>query len=199
MSEIKNPLEQGEKAQAEKTTAPKTVEVKKDSLDAILKTIKEQEARLASQEAKIKSFEENGIEQKPRIVKRVKEHVCFLRTHKDEVVKGFDGNVYKEWDEKVREFVLYVDLVLYSGKVAKKVDYVDFISNAPKVKALIVKKDKEEKSEVEAYINKKEPSGEFGTVITDVIVPVENIIEEYTFEVDVDGAKYTLSEKAINI
>lgn len=177
---------------------PKKVEVSKDKLDEILNLVKDQAKKLEIQEKKISDLETG--EQKPRIMKKIKEHYVILRKHEGKIVKGFENGVYREFDERNKEWVLYVDLVLDGGNVVKKIAYLDFISNAERVKAKIVKRDKEEKETVEAYINKKEPVGEFGTLISDVVVPVESIVEEYTFEVELeDGEKLQLNERAINI
>lgn len=178
--------------------AEKKVEVSKDKLDEILTLVKDQAKKLQIQEKKISDLETG--EQKPKVMKRIKEHYVMLRKHSGEIVKGFAGDVYREFDERGKEWILYVDLLLNNGKKVVKVPYLDFISNAERVKAKIVKKEKEEISTTEAYINQKEAHGEFGTLITDVVVPVESIVEEYTFEVELDnGEKLSLNERAINI
>ena len=176
------------------------VEVEKTKLDEILNLVKEQGKVISEQAKKIENIEKNGIEQKPLIIKKVKDHYVMLRKFKNEIVKGFDSDVYKEWDEKSRDWKLYVDIKLYNDEVVKKVDYLDFISNAPRVKAKIIKTEKNDVSNVEAYINTKEPQGEFGTIITDVVVPVESIVTEYDYKVEVEGiGELELNEKVINI
>lgn len=196
--ELKN--ETTETKVAEKTDKPQTskkVEVSKDKLDEILNLVKDQAKKIEDQGAKIAELQSGD---KPKVMKRIKEHYVILRKHDGEIVKGFDGGVYREFDERNKEWVLFVDLLLNNGKTAKKVPYLDFISNAERVKAKITRKDKEEHSTVEAYVNQKEARGEFGTLITDVVVPVESIVEEYNFEVELDnGEKLSLNERAINI
>lgn len=201
MSEEKNIGEKPEEKLEEKQVSKEEkVTISKDKLDKILSLVENQGKAISEQAKKIENFEKNGIEQKPIVIKKIKEHYCMLRRFKDEIVKGFEGDVYKEYDSMTRDWKLFVDIILYSNKVIKHVDYIDFINNAEKVKAKIIKKDKKEISNIEAYINQKEPQGEFGTLITDVIVPVENIIEEYNFDVEVENlGEFRLNERAINI
>ena len=177
----------------------KKVEVDADRLTEVLNLVKSQKQAIETMAGEIEILKTKSSD-KPLVTKKVKEHYCFLRKLNGEVVKGFKGGVYKEFDERQKEFILYVDVILYNDKVVNKVNYLDFISNAEKVKAKIVEKKTEEKSTIEAYVNQTEPQGEFGTLVTDVMVPVESIVEEYTFEVEVEGlGKVTLNEGVINI
>lgn len=222
---IEKPLEQGDKAQniTTETTAntsvgvkevkatndnpkttnniakPEMVSIPKDQLNSIAKLIKEQGEALKSQAKDIEKLK-SGIDQGPRIAKKIKEHFVTLREYEGQIVKGYDGDVYNEYDERKREFVLYVDLILYNDKIVKKVKYLDFVSNAKRVSAKIIKKEENEISNVEGLIRKNEPSGEYGTVSSDSIVEVESIIKEYKFEVELEnGNVLNLSEKVINI
>jgi hypothetical protein len=177
----------------------KKVEVDASKLTEVLNLVKSQATAISDLTREMEVLK-NKTSDKPLVAKKVKDHYCFLRKLNNQVVKGFKGNVYKEYDERQKEFILYVDVILYDGKVVNKVDYLDFISNAEKVKAKITKKEVNQVETVEAYINQTEPKGEFGTQLTEVQVPVESIVEEYTFDVEVeDLGTLTLSEKVINI
>lgn len=180
-------------------TGGKKVQVDAEKLNEVLNLVKTQATAIdtLTKEMEILKTKTND---KPLIAKKVKDHYCYLRKLNGKIVKGFKGGVYKEYDERQKEFVLYVDIILYDDKVVNKVDYLDFISNAEKVKAKIVTKKIDKEETVEAYINQTEPLGEFGTQMTEVVVPVESIVEKYTFDVEVeDLGTLTLSEKVINI
>lgn len=186
-------LEKGDKEE-------KNVSLPKNKLDEILNLVKSQGEALNKQAEEIKNLKLNGIEQTPRIAKKIKDHYCNLRKYDGKIVVGFASEVYNEWDERKKEFVLYIDLKLEDEKIAKKVKYLDFVSNAERLKVKIIETKVDEKSSVEAMIQQKEPEGEYGTILSDVLVPVEAIEKIYTFTVDLgDGKTLSLDQSVINI
>lgn len=193
MSEENKDFKKGEKEE-------KNVSIPKNKLDEILSLVKEQGEALKSQSKEIENLKLNGVEQTPRIAKKIKDHYCNLRKHNGKIVTGFASQVYNEWDERRKEFILYIDLQLEDETVAKKVKYLDFVSNAERLKVKILSQKDEEKSTVEAMIQQKEPEGEFGTILTDVLVPVESIEKIYTYTVDLgEGKTLELNQSVINI
>jgi len=185
-------LEKGQKPQKEEEK-DKNITIPKSKLDEVLGLLKKQGKE-------IEELRSRGVEQTPRIAKKIKDYYCNLRRYQGEIVVDFASQIYNEWDERKREFVLYFDLKLQSGKVVKKVKYLDFVSNSEKVKVKILKESFEEKSTVEAMIQQKEPEGEFGTIITDVLVPVESIEKVFTYTVELEGGEtLELNQSAINI
>ncbi len=193
MSEENKELKKGEKEE-------KNVSIPKNKLDEILSLVKEQGQALKAQSKEIENLKLNGVEQTPRIAKKIKDHYCNLRKHNGKIVTGFASQVYNEWDERRKEFILYIDLQLEDDTVVKKVKYLDFVSNAERLKVKILSQKDEEKSTVEAMIQQKEPEGEFGTILTDVLVPVESIEKIYTYTVDLgEGKTLELDQSVINI
>lgn len=193
MSEENKDLKKGEKEE-------KNVSIPKNKLDEILSLVKEQGQALKAQSKEIENLKLNGVEQTPRIAKKIKDHYCNLRKHNGKIVTGFASQVYNEWDERRKEFILYIDLQLEDETVAKKVKYLDFVSNAERLKVKILSQKDEEKSTIEAMIQQKEPEGEFGTILTDVLVPVESIEKIYTYTVDLgEGKTLELNQSVINI
>ena len=121
MSEENKDLKKGEKEE-------KNVSIPKNKLDEILSLVKEQGQALKAQSKEIENLKLNGVEQTPRIAKKIKDHYCNLRKHNGKIVTGFASQVYNEWDERRKEFILYIDLQLEDETVVKKVKYLDFVS-----------------------------------------------------------------------
>lgn len=178
----------------------KNVSIPKNKLDEILGLVKAQGEALKNQSREIENLKANGVAQTPRIAKKVKDHYCNLRKYNGKIVVDYASEIYNEWDERKKEFVLYVDLKLEDEKIVKKVKYLDFVSNAERLKVKILKQEAEEKETVEAMIQQKAPDGEYGTMLTDVLVPVESIEKIYTFTVELeDGKTLSLNQTVINI
>lgn len=178
--------------------AKETVTVEKSTLDNILTIVKDQAKALETQQKEIEALKEAGGG--PKIAKKVKEHTCVLRKYDGQIVKDFASEIYNEYDEKRKEFVLYVDLMLYNDKIVKKVKYLDFISNAERVNAKIVKREKlDEISTIDGITRKTEPDGDWANRPTDEFVEVESIVDKYGFQVEYEGEILNLGEIAINL
>lgn len=194
------PEEQKQETNKEVTekTVKETVTVEKSTLDNILSVVKEQAKALEKQKGEIEALKEASGG--PKIAKKVKEHTCVLRKYDGQIVKDFASDIYNEYDEKKKEFVLYVDLLLYNEKIAKKVKYLEFISNAERVNAKIIKREKvDEISKIDGITRKMEPDGDWSNKPTDEFVEVESIIDKYGFQVECEGEILNLGEIAINL
>lgn len=190
---MENKKEELKPAETKKT---EKIEVSKEILEKIISQNEELKKRVDDLT--------EGLD-KPRVVKKVKDHIVRLSRWKGKIVISFDGDLYTKWDEKTRQDVLYVDLVFEDGKKEEQVPFLKFLNTRDVIEAKIISRNSEDKEIIDGYVNKAEFDGNYNMVIKDAVVPLESIVKLTKFEVQLPnneqykGKKLIIDEKYVNI
>jgi hypothetical protein len=190
---MENKKEELKPAETKKT---EKIEVSKEILEKIISQNEELKKRVDDLT--------EGLD-KPRVVKKVKDHIVRLSRWKGKIVISFDGDLYTKWDERKRQDILYVDVILEDGKKVEEVPFLDFLNTRDVVEAKIISRNVEEKEIIDGYVNKAEFDGNYNMVIKDAVVPLESIVKLTKFEVQLPNneqykaKKLIIDEKYVNI
>ena len=191
-----------------KEEAKKTgkIEISKDVLDELLAVAK----RSHVLEDKVAELEKNAVAQdtrSPRILRTPKSKEIGIRKYAGKIVigwedKGTDGEelyVYEVFDEQRREFVQYINVYFLGEKKSTQIKYIDYFRKSVKT-WFEVKEEKELEpiSQESGFVRVKEMADNgYGMMITDVMVPIENIIKRKSFVIVIEGQEIEIDEKFI--
>lgn len=138
----------------------------------------------------------------PVIRNKKKETLIKIRKWNDEYVIAWENRgkperplyVYSEYNANTRENVQFMNLILKGSTKPLKVEYVTYLRDSEVIYVKMLKKIEEEPTIIDqGTVYKKDyTQGGFGAIETGIEVPVEVIIPNYSYEVELPGEKETL-------
>lgn len=161
--------------------------------------------------ARLDKIEKGGVSSKPT---KINEHFAVIRAYSEEK-KNKNGEVetiqkivtdikdrkpscvYMEWDSKIMDEVLYIDLIMEDKKV-KKVKYLDFLRGAEILRVKIIKRKVTEITETHGETKIAKYDGH-NMIENGMFIPMEVKIKKTVFVVALpDGREMDVNENVIN-
>jgi len=145
---------------------------------------------------------EEGKEPEVPYAESVEENVVRIRKLDGKYVVGIVGKVWREWDEKTKDYRDKVKLLLTKdGKEGseKTVDYLEFLRHADFVNAKVIDRKRKTIVKREGMVEVKKVE-DYRTVGTGVRVPLEEISYDETLTVELpDGKKLKIKSDFVNL
>lgn len=175
-----------------------TIDVPREQLAQILRDNEEFRAKITQLES------DRGTVQpvNPLTRNKKKETLIKMRKWNDQYVIGWENKgktekplyVYSEYNPATRENIQFMNLILKGSKEPLKVEYLNYLREAETVYVKMIKKIEEEPTIIDqGTVYKKDfAQNGYGRFETGIEVPVEVIIPNTSYEVDLPGEKDTL-------
>lgn len=205
--EVKQPASGGNKPE-KPPKGGKKIEVDESVLKDLLKELRETKATVEQLSSNAVAQTNQGLQ----VRRKTREYDYTLRKWENEVVVGFANKgtekrplyIYSVYNKETRLQEQFVDLVLKSGKIVEKLDYITFLRDAEKIKARMISKEEHEDVKEYGMIPKKEMTENgYGMYETMVLVPVEVVTKTYTMKLklpeDEGGDEVTVNSQWLNL
>jgi hypothetical protein len=202
--------EKEEVKEVKEVKSKKVVEIDSETLNELIASNKKLLEERESVVSRLSELEKNAVAQdtnSPRVLKQARTKEIGVREYDKKIVIGWANKgtqeepeyVYDVYDDQKKEFVQYIDLIFLGETKPQPVKYVEFARRSIK-RFYKVEKEIDNPDVVieKGFVQKKEMTDNgYGMMITDAIVPLENVIKSKTFVVTIDGQQVEIQDKFI--